>query len=250
MTPYTHITKTAWIMLASLSLASSIALAQSRTPTAPILETAATGERVTQLEAKVARLEGEVTLLRERLEALLGTEPRFRVYDLPVGNSPVRGAPSAAVTLVMFGDYQSDYTARAQQVVRRLLETYPQKLRFVYKHYPLTQIHPLANEAALAALAAERQGLFWEFHDRLLENSRRLDATRVLMLAEETGLDLSRFEQDRRSLAALSRLSEDEKMATAAGVNGLPTVFLNGRMMETWRFDFLKGQIDRLLAEQ
>ncbi len=202
-------------------------------------------DKLAKLESKVVLLESEVALLRERLDALLGADPRLRAYDVPIGDSPIRGDPAAPITLVMFGDYQSDYSARAQHVVKRLLETYPQRLRFVYKHYPLTQIHPMANEAALASLAAERQGLFWEFHDQLFLNSRRLDDTLLLVLAEQVGLDLTLFNEKRRSLAVLERLALDEKLATSLGVTGLPTLFLNGRLMPTWRFDYLQSQIDK-----
>ena len=202
--------------------------------------------KVTELESKVALLESEVAALRDRLEALLGKEPGTQVVKVPIGDSPVRGSSTAPITLVMFGDYQSDYTARAQNVVQRLLAAYPQRLRFVYKHYPLTQLHPFASEAALAGLAAERQGLFWEYNDQLFENSRRLDNSVLLVLAEKVGLDLTRFDRDRRSLWALERLAADEKLATSLGVAGLPTLYLNGRLMPTWRYDYLQDQIKQI----
>jgi protein-disulfide isomerase len=229
------------LLLGALLLGAPTLHAQSRSPQAPDLS-----GKVTELENKVALLESEVALLRDRLEALLGKEPGNKVQNVPIGESPVRGNPNAAITLVMFGDYQSDYTARAQYVVKRLLEAYPQRLRFVYKHYPLTQLHPLASDAALAALAAERQGLFWEYHDRLFQNTRRLDNSVLLVLAEQVGLDLTRFDRDRRSLSVLERLQVDEKLAATLGVAGLPTLYLNGRLMPTWRFDYLQGQIDKL----
>ncbi len=194
-------------------------------------------------------LEGEVALLRERLEALLGESPDERIRIVPVDQSPVRGATGATggmVTLIMFGDYQSDYTARAHHAVSRLLKSFPSRVRAVFKHYPLTQLHPLANEAALAALAAERQGLFWEYHDQLFLNYRRLDSAMLLVLAEQVGLDLSRFNQDRRSLWALERLAGDEKLATSLGVKGLPTLYLNGRMLPTWRYDYLESQLEKV----
>ncbi len=202
--------------------------------------------KVARLEEKVATLESEVTVLRERLQTLLGLEPESRVFDVPVGASPQRGAANAPITLVMFGDYQSDYTARAQHVVSRLLKAYPQRLRFVYKHYPLTQVHPLATEAALAALAAERQEAFWSYHDQLFQHTRRLDSTVLLVLAEQGGLDITRFDRDRRSLWALERLAEDEQHATQLDVAGVPTLFLNGRKMATWRYDYLERQIARI----
>jgi protein-disulfide isomerase len=234
-----------WLPLAAcllmLTLAAGAASAQTRR------DGAADGVagKVAELENKVALLESEVALLRERLEALLGKQPDSQVYTVPVGESPVRGAPGAPLTLVMLGDYQSDYTARAQHVVNRLLATYPQRVRFVYKHYPLTDLHPLASEAALAGLAAERQGLFWEYHDQLFRNARRLDAALLVVLAEQVGLDLTRFDRDRRSLWALERLAADEKQAVTLDVAGLPTLYLNGRLLPTWRYDYLQEQVER-----
>jgi protein-disulfide isomerase len=239
----------AFLTAVALALALGPAFAPSGHPQAARRDGAPLADKVGELENRIVLLESEVASLRDRLEALLGAEPRYRVQQLPVGESPVRGAPDGPVTLVMFGDYQSDYTARAQHVVQRLLETYPRRLRFVYKHYPLTQLHPIANDAALAALAAERQGLFWELHDQLFLNARRLDPTLILVLAEQVGLDLTRLERDRRSLWALERLSADEKLATSVGVAGLPSLFLNGRLMPTWRFDYLQAQVDKLLGK-
>ncbi|HKI98553.1 MAG TPA: thioredoxin domain-containing protein [bacterium] len=205
--------------------------------------------RVTELESKVALLESEVAAMRDRMEAVLGSDPSSKVQNVTIGDSPIRGNPNAPITLVMFGDYQSDYSARAQYVVKKLLEAYPQQLRFVYKHYPLTQQHPMANDAALAALAAEKQGLFWQYHDLLFQNSRRLDNNLLLVLAEQAGVDLSRFDRDRRSLAALERLQADEKEGAQLGVAGLPTLYLNGRLMPTWRFDYLQTKINELIGK-
>lgn len=204
-------------------------------------------QKVTELEQKVLLLESELAQLRERLETLVPDQFDQRVRSLPPGDSQVQGELEAQVTLVMFGDYQSDYSARAQHAIRQVLRDFPNRVRYIYKHYPLTQLHPLANDAALAALAAERQGRFWEYHDQLFLNTRRLDANVLLVLAEQVGLDLSRFNVDRNSLWALGRLSEDEKLATAAGLTGVPSVFLNGRPMTTWRYDYLRQQVARLL---
>jgi len=234
------------VLLAFLALVSIAGFAWAQQPgtnNTPVDVT----ERVFELEAKVVLLESEVVRLRERLDALVGSRPEDRVQDVPVGDSPVRGRPDAPITLVMFGDYQSDYTARAQHVVARLLETFPDEVRYVFKHYPLTQIHPLANEAALAAVAAEKQYLFWEYHEQLFLNARRLNSPLLLVLAEQVGLDLNRFNEDRRSLEALERLAADEKLAATLSVTGLPTLYLNGRQLSTWRFDHLDEQVKKLL---
>lgn len=205
-------------------------------------------ERVEILEAEYLLLKSEVNALRKRLTALLGPEGEARLYDLSVGASPVRGREDAPLTLIEFGDFQSDYATRATHVVTRLLAEFPEQVRFVFKHFPLSSLHPQANEAALAALAAEKQGRPWEMYDLLFQNSRRLEPNLYLLLAQQLGLSLSQFDQDRRSLWALERLSEDEKSALQAEVTGVPAFFLNGRRMENWRYSFLKGQIEELLS--
>lgn len=203
--------------------------------------------RLEVLEAEYLDLKNEVNLLRERLEALLGPDTEERIYEFSVGNSPIRGNPDAPLTLIEFGDFQSYYAARARHVVSRLLEEYPDSLRFVFKHFPLTTRHPQANEASLAVLAAEKQGRPWEMHDLLFQNTRRLEPNLYLMLAQQLGMDLAQFDQDRRSLWALERLAADEKEAVRAGVDAVPTFFLNGARLKSWRYDFIKTRIDELL---
>ncbi|HEX7926263.1 MAG TPA: thioredoxin domain-containing protein [bacterium] len=222
-------------------------------PTAPLAQQRPAGDPTVRLEQQQAQtrnevnaLQAEVAALRERLDALAGPVPGERTVKLTQGNSPVRGNPDAPITITLFGDYQSDYATRAHYTVKRLLEDYAGQVKVVFKHYPLTTMHPQANEAALAAIAAEKQGKFWEMNDLLFQNSRRLEPSVYIVLAEQAGLNVSQFERDRRSVGALERLSEDEKAATEASVAGVPAVFLNGRPMQTWRYDYLRGQIDLL----
>ncbi|MDH5753434.1 MAG: DsbA family protein, partial [Deltaproteobacteria bacterium] len=89
-----------------------------------------------------------------------------------------------------------------------------------------------------------------EMHELLLRNSRQLKPATLLILAEQAGLDLNRFDADRRSLWALEVLTADEKLAAQSGIEGVPVVFLNGRRMSTWRYDFLKSQIEKVLPRQ
>jgi protein-disulfide isomerase len=237
---------------AGLVILAGLALAQQR-PAPPSAVEADMSTRVESLErgqgqirAEVGALQAEIAALRERLDALAGPVPGERAVRISIGNSPVRGNPEAPLTLVLFGDYQSDYATRAHYTVKRLLEDFPGVLKVVYKHHPLTTLHPQASEAALAAIAAEKQGKFWEFHDLLFQNSRRLEGNLYLVLAEQAGLNLSQFERDRRSVGVLERLAEDEKAGAEAGVAGVPAVFLNGRPMQTWRYDYLRTQIEQM----
>ncbi len=204
--------------------------------------------RLEVLEREYLEMKNQVNLLRERLEEALGPAEERRIHEFSVGESPVRGNPDAPLTLIEFGDFQSYYSTRARHVVNRLLEEYPDDLRFVFKHYPLTTLHPQANEAALAALAADRQERGWEMHDLLFQNTRRLEPNLYLVLAQQLGMDLVRFDQERRSLWALERLAEDEKQAVRTGVNAVPTFFLNGRRLKSWRYDFVKARVEELLT--
>ncbi|MDH4246435.1 MAG: DsbA family protein [Deltaproteobacteria bacterium] len=205
-------------------------------------------KQITALEKQVSALQAKVAVLEDRLDALLGPQPGLKTVELPTGNSPVRGNSDSPLTLVMFGDYQSDATVRASSAVSRLLATYPSQLHLVYKQFPLTQKHPQATEAAVAALAALKQNRFWEMHEQLLANSRRLDPATLLSLAEQVGLDVRRFESDRRSLATLELLDADEKLAAKSGVSGVPALFLNGSALLTWRYDYLKEQVEKALG--
>jgi len=207
-----------------------------------------TQKRLSELERNQLDLKNRLILLEDRLNALLGESEPARLYDIPVGNSPVRGNPDAALTLVVFGDYQSDYTARAQYALNRLSEAYPRELRIVYKQAPLRSLHPHAHDAALAAIAAGRQGRFWEMHELLFRNGRNLQPAIYPLLASQIGLDLPAFERDRISLWALERLTEEEKDAARAEVRGVPALLLNGRPLGSWRYDFVKGQVDRMLG--
>ncbi|MBI4083555.1 MAG: DsbA family protein [Candidatus Lambdaproteobacteria bacterium] len=221
----------------------------------PAEATAPTGPTTEELQQQIGHLQEETLDLRSRiaamqarLDAVLGAEPEATVYEIPIGNSPVRGPTEAIATLVEFGDYQSDYSMRAQAVVARLLTDFPTQLKVVYKHYPLTTLHPLANEAALTALAAGKQGLFWEMHDLLYRNTRQLSSSLMLALARQAGLNLQQYESDRNSLWALERLADDEKAGARAAVKGVPAFFLNGRPLPTWRYDYMKAEIQQVVA--
>ena len=98
------------------------------------------------------------------------------------------GKPDAPVTLVQYGDYQSEACAKAHKIVKKLLELYPGKLRFNYRHFPLTQIHQHAQKAAEASVAAAQEGKFWEMHDLLFHNQRRLGAASLKGYAREAGV--------------------------------------------------------------
>lgn len=148
---------------------------------------------------------------------------------VPVGERDrVRGPENAPATLVEYGDYDCPYTVRAFFVVRGLRERLGDRLRFVFRVFPLTQIHEHAQAAAEAAEAAAGQGRFWEMHDRLFEARRRLEEEDLLRYAGEVGLDVGRFERELDEHAYAERVGEQLRGGLESGVSGTPTFFING----------------------
>jgi len=158
---------------------------------------------------------------------------------LDLSEAPVRGSRNASVWLVEFGDFQCPFCGRAAPIVKRLLQDFPGRLAFVWKHFPLdyacnpvmrTQLHPEACKAAEAAECAGEQGKFWEYHDKLMENQDALDIASLKRYAEEMGLDPSAFAEclDSGRMASIVRRDIDE--AIALDVPGTPTFFINGRV--------------------
>ena len=168
---------------------------------------------------------------RLRIHALLGrAEP---IVDLaePVDSERdhVRGPEDAPVTVVEYGDFECPYCGQAEPVVRELLADFGDEVRYVWRHLPLTDVHPRAQVAAEAAEAAAKQGAFWEMHDLLLDHQDALRLPDLLRYAEELRLDVERFEEDVRKHEGAGRVAEDVDSADLSGVSGTPTFFINGR---------------------
>jgi Na+/H+ antiporter NhaA len=141
----------------------------------------------------------------------------------------IRGSEDAPVTLVEYGDYECPYCGQAEVVVRELLVSFGDDLRYVWRHLPLNDVHPNAQMAAEAAEAAAAQGDFWRMNDRLLEHQDELAPPDLRRHAEELGLDIERFWDELRRREHASRVAEDVATADASGVAGTPSFFINGR---------------------
>jgi Na+/H+ antiporter NhaA len=165
-----------------------------------------------------------------RLRALFGTAET--IIDLAVPVDPerdhVRGPDRAPVTLVEYGDFECPYCGQAEPVVRELLADYGD-LRYVWRHLPLSDVHPHAQLAAEAAEAAAIQGEFWPMHDQLLDHQGELTARDLIRYATELGLDTDQFARDLRNRAGDVTISQDIDSADLSGVSGTPTFFINGR---------------------
>ena len=132
------------------------------------------------------------------------------------------------MTLVEYGDYECPYCGAAHGSVKQILGVLDDDVRFVFRNFPLSQIHPHAFQAANAAEAAGAQGEFWGMHHLLFENQRHLDTQSLLAYARAVGLDLQRFGADLTQQAHAPRIREDFLSGVRSGVNGTPTFFVNG----------------------
>jgi Na+/H+ antiporter NhaA len=149
--------------------------------------------------------------------------------DVDPARDHVRGSPQAPVTLVEYGDYECPYCGQAEVVIRELLDSFGDDLRYVWRHLPLNDVHTHAQVAAEAAEAAAAQGAFWPFHDALLTHQDDLTARGLARRAEEVGLDRERFWGELRRHEHADRIADDVASADASGVAGTPSFFINGR---------------------
>ena len=142
------------------------------------------------------------------------------------------GAPDAGLVLLEYGDYECTSCANAQPLVRHLIESFGNQMKLIYRHYPLTQIHPHAELAAEAAEAAGAQGRFWEMHELLFQNSAHLKMPAMLNYAEALELDLSRFEGEMKDRIYLQRIQAHRHSGDLLELKGTPAFFLNGKIID------------------
>jgi protein-disulfide isomerase len=140
----------------------------------------------------------------------------------------VDGAPDAPFELVMYGDFQCPFCVAAQPMVRRVREQLGDRLRFGFRHFPLTDVHPDAERAALAVEAAAAQGAFWPMHDAVYAARGRLALDDLVATAVRLGLDGARVRADVQAQAYADRVARDVASGEAAGVEGTPTFYVNG----------------------
>jgi protein-disulfide isomerase len=181
------------------------------------------------LAALVARSAALLPLDR-KLRAVLGRSESMVDLAVPVDleRDHVRGPEDASVTLLEYGDFECPYCGRAEEALESVLGS-DLDIRYVWRHLPLTDVHPHAQQAAEASEAAALQGRFWELHDLLLDHQGALEPTDLVEYAEALGLDVDRFLDDLRRHAGGRRIADDVDSAELSGVAGTPTFFVNGR---------------------
>ena len=147
---------------------------------------------------------------------------------IDLADAPMKGSPSAKITLVEFADYECPHCRRFQPVLHQILDEFRSDVKLYFKHYPLPQ-HTNARLAAEAAVAAQKQGKFWQFQDKLWEKSEELTPAEIEKCAKEIGLDVAKFRQDMASEAVKARVQKDRSDGAAAGLQATPTLYINGR---------------------
>ncbi len=163
-------------------------------------------------------------------------------------NSPSKGSSSAPIELIEFSDFQCPYCLRADPTVRQVLDTYGNRIRFVYRHYPLPN-HPFARPAAEAAACAGEQGQFWQYHDVLFANPSKLSDGDLKQHAAGLGLNTGQFNSCVDTHKLKAEIDADLKAGENAGVNGTPAFFINGRMLSGAQpFEAFKKIIDEELT--
>ncbi len=184
--------------------------------------------------------------LRSKATVSVSLQPPRAIVDA-VG--PARGPENAPVVIVSFSDYECPFCKRAEPTIDAVLAKYPTQVRLVFRHLPLDALHPQARPAAIAAVCAESQGKFWEYHALLFENQQALGNEELAKYASTAGLDAAVFKTCLQSPEAAQRVQADTDAARALGITGTPAFFINGILISGARpLDDFSKWIDRELA--
>lgn len=178
-------------------------------------------------QAKDAARRKYLDSLRTKFQAVVTLEPEREAVD---GNGPERGPAAAPITIVEFSDFQCPFCARFEPVLKTVMAKYPDKVRLIYRHLPLTQVHPDAEKAAEAAICAGNQGRFWALHDLMFQDQGSLNVAALKDKAKTLDLNVPVFDACLDSGQALQALKIDEQTAEQLALSTTPTSFVNGRI--------------------
>jgi len=181
-----------------------------------------------------------------KVEAYL-TEPRI---EIATEGHPAKGPATAPVTIVEFSDFQCPFCKQVVPTLKQVEQKYGDRVRIVFRQFPLSSIHPYAQKAAEAALCANEQGKFWEMHDAMFGDQSKLEVSALKVTAANLGVDKAKFDECLDSGRFAARIKEDERAGSLAGVSGTPALFINGRSLSGAQpFEALASAIDEELAK-
>ena len=190
------------------------------------------------------------TAFVNELKAKYKTSTALRppVVKVAADGRPAKGPDTAPVTIIEFSDYQCPFCKRAEQSVEQVVKVYGDKIKLVYRDYPLP-MHPNARPASEAAACANAQGKFWEYHKKLFDNQTALEADKLKAYAKELGMDSAKFDKCFDGKEFKAKIDQDIEAASKVGVTGTPAFFINGRMLSGAQpFEKFKEVIDDELA--
>ncbi|NWH05246.1 DsbA family protein [Desulfobacter latus] len=171
------------------------------------------------------------------------------IQNINIQGAPIRGPEDAQVAVVIFTDFQCVFCDNARILLDQVTEAYPNQVKIVYKNFPLS-MHNFARQAAAAAMAAQKQGKFWPMHDLLFDNSKILSEEKLKEFALTLKLDMEKFNSDMMSTSLNRQIKNDIIDGRKAGVQGTPTIFINGRLMKRRGLAEIKKMIDAELKVQ
>ena len=215
---------------------------------------AADGRKLGEMPVEADTVAIDIAPRGEMLYLINGRTNSFTAMDIgfsqqiDITGAPVRGKADAPVTLVVFSDFECPWCAKLEPLLAQLLAANADTVRVVFKHLPLP-MHPQAEPAALAAIAAQRQGKFWEMHDALFAVQQWTPAA-VTETATRIKLDMTRFQADLNSQETRMQLAKDKADAQAAEVAATPSVFVNGRPVRERSLPALQAMVNEALAAQ
>ena len=208
--------------------------------------------RLDSLEKEFKQVKEEFEVFKYALEkrgisleqARAEMEADNKVWDIPDEDSPVYGnTTNPKLTIVEFTEFQCPYCSRIAPVMQDLNKKYPDKIKFVYKHFPLS-FHSNAQSAAAASIAAQKQGKFWEYRYALASHSRELGDSVYVAVAKEVGLNIDQFKKDMVLDSAMkARIDKDFQLGVKVGVQGTPNFYINGKRQDRFSPDLVEKML-------
>lgn len=171
------------------------------------------------------------------------------IRSIDISGSPFKGGQDAPVTIVLFTDFQCPFCKKMGPLLDMVLENNPDAVKIVFKNMPLRRMHPFADPAARAALAAHEQGKFWEFHDELFAQEK-LSLQGIEKIAQSLSLDMEKWKADMNAAPIHGQVFKDMQEADKAGVTGTPTLFINGKLFKSRNPQAFQERIDQELRRQ
>ena len=198
------------------------------------------GKDIDQIE--VGPTSEQIYLVNRKAKTLQVAEVSY-TFNIDISESPYKGPADAPVVIVEYTDFQCPYCARLGSTLDQVMQLYPGKIKIVYKSFPLNS-HKYAWKAATAAVAANEKGKFWEFYKMLFDNYNRINDAKLLEIRKLFGFDRPDFDALMNSDKIRARVSADRDEGLKLGVNGTPTVFINGKRLKNKRPEGFKEAID------